>query len=166
MPGTKDETRAKGASLATLPGHGGTYVLVMHVPVPFSLLAGRLGERVLENGWYLYVGSAFGPGGLAARCGRHARTDKPMHWHIDYLREHSVLSEVWYRGGPHRLEHAWADILAVWKGNRVAWPGFGASDCRCPSHLWYRRARPRLAAFREAALDGVIQRLVVKGDRA
>jgi len=47
-----------------------------------------VGDKLdLLPGYYIYIGSAFGPGGVRARMLRHLRADKPKHWHIDYLRE-------------------------------------------------------------------------------
>jgi len=37
-------------------------------------------------GWYVYVGSALGPGGLAAKVGRHLGGRKMCRWHTAYLR--------------------------------------------------------------------------------
>ena len=50
-----------------------------------EILVGRLGALPVEPGFYVYVGSAFGPGGLERRVGRHATTEKKHRWHIDYL---------------------------------------------------------------------------------
>ncbi|MFO8145391.1 MAG: DUF123 domain-containing protein, partial [Candidatus Syntrophosphaera sp.] len=54
------------------------------------------------------VGSARGPGGLAARIARHQREPKPRHWHIDYLRAHAELIAVWYTVGSLGRECSWA----------------------------------------------------------
>jgi len=150
--------------LQALPVEGGTYILVSEAPEAFVVTVGRLGRHRLAAGWYLYVGSAFGPGGLAARCGRHLRSDKPKRWHLDYVSPYLEPREIWYRCGPRRLEHEWTQALTALKGTAAAWPGFGASDCRCPSHLWYRSCRPQAGAFRRAAADGLIKRMPV-GDR-
>jgi Uri superfamily endonuclease len=131
-----------------LPSAGGTYLLLLQATNGFSAEAGRLGERRLPKGWYCYVGSAFGPGGLAARCGRHLRADKRLRWHIDYLRPHLGLAAIWYAEDPRRREHDWARALAAWAFVSCAWPGFGASDCRCVSHLWHSPRRPSREGFR------------------
>jgi len=63
----------------------GVYVLVARLGEPVDLvIAGR--RLRLPGGVYVYVGSARGPGGLAARlrrhlCGRRRR----LWWHIDRL---------------------------------------------------------------------------------
>ena len=100
---------------------------------------GKLGTLQLRPGYYLYVGSARGPGGINARVNRHRRRDKKRHWHIDYLRRHTALVEVWLQTGDS-LEHGWAAALAA--RYPIAMPRFGASDCRCNSHLFWSAGRP------------------------
>jgi Uri superfamily endonuclease len=103
---------------------------------------GRLGIFGLRPSFYVYVGSALGPGGLAARIGRHARQKKTWRWHVDYLRSVSDLVEVRFSPGGRRQECLCAERLAEMQGSRTAMPGFGASDCGCQSHLFYFRDRP------------------------
>jgi Uri superfamily endonuclease len=55
----------------------------------------------------VYVGSALGPGGLAARIGRHRRQNKLGRWHVDYLRAVTQVEEVWYATLPERQECFW-----------------------------------------------------------
>lgn len=123
-----------------LPNTPGTYALVFRNHTQRRIPVGALGEVVLMRGYYIYVGSAFGPGGLRARVGRHARIEKTKHWHIDYLRPHLSLIEAWYTSDPEKLEHRWAGLLE--RELSVAWPRFGASDCRCPAHLFYASTLP------------------------
>jgi Uri superfamily endonuclease len=89
----------------------------------------------IEPGYLVYVGSALGPGGIRARVARHARKSKKPHWHIDYLRPYLSLAETWWKTAPDRWEHDWAALLAARLD--VAHPRFGASDCRCASHLFF-----------------------------
>ena len=100
--------------VAGLPRCSGTYVLVMQARQGFTAAAGCLGRHTLSAGWYLYVGSALGPGGVAARCGRHLKADKAPRWHVDYLEGGASIRELWYLCGGKRLEHEWADVLAGW----------------------------------------------------
>jgi len=101
---------------------------------------GRLGNIQLRPGFYIYVGSAQGPGGIKARVTRHRRRNKKLHWHIDYLRRHTALIETWALAGTANHEHNWAAALAA--HYPIAMPRFGASDCRCGSHLFYSPDRP------------------------
>ncbi|MDP6675481.1 MAG: GIY-YIG nuclease family protein [Gammaproteobacteria bacterium] len=104
------------------------------------LAVGKLGNMMLQPGFYIYVGSALGPGGIKARVSRHRRRNKKLHWHIDYLRRQTALIETWTMTGTINHEHAWAAALT--KKYVTACNRFGASDCRCSSHLFYTAIRP------------------------
>ena len=97
---------------------------------------GRFGVLSLVPGFYLYVGSAQGPGGLRARVGRHARRSKSKRWHIDYLRIHVRLERVWWTCSHERLEGEWSHWLACMPFAKVPLAGFGASDCPGEEHLF------------------------------
>jgi Uri superfamily endonuclease len=101
----------------------------------------------LQPGCYLYVGSAFGPGGLAARIKHHRKIAARPHWHMDYLRAVCDLTEVWLTTGCH--EHTWAKAVAQLPDAVVPMPGFGSSDCRCATHLFWFTRRPSLRRFRK-----------------
>jgi Uri superfamily endonuclease len=127
----------------------GTYALLLRAEEAQSLEVGALGSMTVQPGWYIYVGSAFGPGGLQARVRRHARGDGALHWHVDYLRAVTTLAAVWYTHDPERRECTWATILREWGSARVPMDGFGASDCDCPAHLVAFARRPSLSGFRD-----------------
>jgi Uri superfamily endonuclease len=120
----------------------GTYALVLAATKRQTISVGKLGILDVRPGFYVYVGSALGPGGLAARIGRHARQEKTLRWHVDYLRAVTELVEVWFRPGGRRQECSWAARLAEMPGARTPMPGFGASDCECRSHLFWFEERP------------------------
>jgi len=63
----------------------GVYYLILEVVSDFKLNVGVLGLITLAKGYYIYVGSARGRGGVLARVLRHFRRGKRIHWHIDYL---------------------------------------------------------------------------------
>lgn len=126
---------------APLPEAPGTYVLLLHLRQRAPIQIGRLGLIIFQRGWYAYVGSAFGAGGLAARLGRHLQPHKKPHWHLDYLRALAEPRHIWLNTATTPLEHTWAAALAA--GGARPIPGFGCSDCRCPSHLFYYRTAPR-----------------------
>ncbi|MBN1976046.1 MAG: GIY-YIG nuclease family protein, partial [Anaerolineae bacterium] len=96
-----------------------------------------MGCFCFSSGWYAYVGSAQGPGGLAARLARHLRPLKSLHWHIDYLRAQAQPVQAWYTTGTQKRECAWARALSSFPAASIPVPRFGASDCRCPAHLIY-----------------------------
>ncbi|MBC8328808.1 MAG: GIY-YIG nuclease family protein [Planctomycetes bacterium] len=131
-----------------LPAVPGSYLLWLELAAPTELMVGRLGRFRLPAGHYGYCGSACGPGGLAARVGRHLRGGGARHWHVDHLRAAAPVREVWWSLGAVPDEHQFAAALASGRGVAVGVPRFGASDCRCPSHLYHSARRPSLAAFR------------------
>ena len=134
---------------APLAARPGTYVLWLRLPQPRTLRFGRLGNAVFAPGYYAYVGSAFGPGGVRSRLGRHLLGGDALRWHIDYLRQACHVHSAWVSHDARRLEHAWADALLALPGARPPLAGFGASDCHCDAHLAGFARRPSLAAFRQ-----------------
>ena len=60
----------------TFGKEAGTYALVMLLARTTALSVGKLGPVTFNAGYYVYTGSAFGPGGLAARSGHHLRSCK------------------------------------------------------------------------------------------
>jgi Uri superfamily endonuclease len=130
-----------------LPDGPASYVLVLRLSQSAQVAIGRLGSFEFPSGWYAYAGSARGPGGLGARIRRHLRSPKLLHWHIDHLRAHAEPVEIWYTEGTRRYECDWARALTQLPGASVVASGFGASDCRCGTHLVRFAARPGIAAF-------------------
>ena len=132
----------------------GTYVLVLKNGVERTIQIGRRGNVLLAAGYYLYVGSAFGPGGVRARVSRHYRCKKKHHWHIDYITEVMDIDVTWYNHGPERLEHDWARALAEMHNTAVV-KAIGNSDCHCESHFFYCADRPDCAFFYAAMGDEI-----------
>lgn len=128
---------------ATLPTARGTYALLLYVPRATRMQIGKLGAFDFPRGYYVYVGSARGAGGLRARVMRHWRHNKLIHWHIDYLRAFSKPHGVWYSTDERADECWWANALANQPHAKIIAPRFGASDCACAAHLWYFPRRPR-----------------------
>jgi Uri superfamily endonuclease len=143
----------------------GSYILVLRLDHAIDdLQVGRLGRFHFPAGYYLYVGSAFGSGGLAARLGHHARSDHARpHWHIDYLRAHARLFEAWTVSSSQRMECRWCAALAAEPGVSIPAPGFGSRDTGCASHLFYLPGRPRSSLLSRilladlAAADGPLE---------
>jgi Uri superfamily endonuclease len=132
----------------------GTYALILQSQAKGSVQVGRWGRLEIEPGYYVYIGSAFGPGGVSARVSRHCRETKPKHWHIDYLRDFAIPISAWYSYAPIHLEHAWAHAYAEMVDTTPV-VGFGCSDCQCSSHLFHTETEPRLARFRRAVRGSV-----------
>ena len=126
----------------------GTYALVMICDDERQVEVGKLGRFFVRPGYYVYVGSAFGPGGLKARIAHHTRISVRPHWHIDYLRSVLLLNEVWYTNDAEHDEHRWAKELSGLKGATIPITGFGASDCSCASHLFAFTDQPSIRSFR------------------
>jgi len=140
----------------------GTYALLLKLDNQERITIGKLGTFDFPVGYYLYVGSALGPGGLWARLARHRRDSenspgssssqrgKKLHWHIDYLLQRAQLSEVWSVASEERLECKWSEVARGLSGAQVLARGFGSSDCRCPAHLIYFSVRPHREQFERA----------------
>jgi len=113
----------------------GTYIAVFLLPQQRRIEVGKLGAFVFEPGFYLYAGSA--QRHLPARLARHARREKPLRWHIDYLSTQAHMIGALLVPGPRRRECELARELERLYIRVI--PGFGASDCRCAGHLSYTR---------------------------
>jgi Uri superfamily endonuclease len=125
----------------------GNYVLLLHMPISQELTIGKLGTFDFPAGWYAYVGSAFGSGGLVGRLKHHLRPMERPHWHIDYLRQAALLAEIWLSPDTEQREEAWVDLMLAIPGASVLIEGFGASDSSQDSHLIYFDLRPLLEDF-------------------
>jgi Uri superfamily endonuclease len=112
--------------------------LVVHLPAPTAICVGRLGEMSLDEGLYLYCGSA--QAGLMPRLARHMRSNKKKHWHIDFLTcQGSVLGALAFKGDKD-TECRLAEVVSNIPGVEPVGRGFGSSDCVCPTHLFRVRS--------------------------
>jgi len=118
-----------------LPGQRwrGSYVLLIRLDAPLALTyAGREGR--LQAGWFAYVGSARGPGGVGARVARHFSVTKKPHWHVDALTLAATRIKVMALRDASECDLG-ARLCATARFDYVM-SGFGSSDCRvCKSHL-------------------------------
>ena len=119
-----------------IPSAPGTYAITMHLAKSAKIAVGKLGVFQFDVGYYIYVGSAFGPGGLKARIGRHLKKDKKLKWHVDYLREYMEVVTVRFMETAVNEECQWAAKL-IEEGGSCPIKGLGSSDCKCFSHLIY-----------------------------
>lgn len=129
------------------PQEKGTYILLLHLSKAARLTIGKLSVFDFPAGYYAYVGSAFGSGGLRGRLKHHLSAAAKPHWHIDYLRQAGTVCEVWYVASETCYEHQWADALRSMVGAVVLAPRFGASDCKCETHLIHFADKPELESF-------------------
>jgi Uri superfamily endonuclease len=129
----------------------GAYTLVLRLDDDQEVHVGSLGTLSFRRGYYSYTGSALGKGGLK-RVRRHLQIMQGMkatrRWHIDWLLPLTSLEEAILSFTPERLECRIAGSI----GARLEpVPGFGCTDCRCPSHLHYSSGREEmLDVVREA----------------
>jgi len=121
----------------------GIYILLLHGEGKVQI--GSLGIITFAPGFYGYVGSALGPGGLA-RVLRHIRTassvGKKPRWHIDYLLMNPGfrLFRVYCAMTNEKLECPLAQALHL-----PTIPSFGSSDCYCEGHLFFSSDDPDAA---------------------
>lgn len=137
-----DETFTVPRSVRLLPapleildreaGNRGDYLLVLRLPEDRDMEIGKLGVLHFPKGYYVYTGSA--KKNLDQRMARHRHLRKGMHWHIDWFRQQAE----WVGCLPIRtaddLEHDLACAVSAISDWCI--PGFGCTDCRCPSHLF------------------------------
>lgn len=127
----------------------GVYLLVLELPRALTLTVGSLGVIEFRAGWYVYAGS--GKKNLSKRIARHLRKGKNLRWHIDYLSQAAGKIKAYPIYTRRDLECALAADVAAAADGMI--PGFGCSDCRCESHLFYFNQYPvRTARFQEVVL--------------
>ena len=120
----------------------GTYCLILRNH-RCGVKVGALGTLSFTEGWCVYVGSAQGAAGFS-RVKRHLRvasegTGNPR-WHIDYLLVHPAFSLVAVACAVTTDRESECTIARRLGGVPVT--GFGCSDCRCSSHLFYFTSNP------------------------
>lgn len=116
-----------------LPRAPGAYILVIDLDTPLAVETGAF-RASLAPGRYAYCGSAYGPGGIAARVARHLRRAKRTRWHVDQLTAAGRIVEVGYTPGGRECELL--DRVLASADAQIPVPAFGSSDCRrCAAHL-------------------------------
>ncbi|MFC2071069.1 GIY-YIG nuclease family protein [Chloroflexota bacterium] len=110
----------------------GSYILVLGLLEGQDITVGSLGSINFSGGYYAYVGSALG--GLETRLNRHLRRDKKLHWHIDYLLKKATINNIITCRTGERIE---CDITQTLGRRFESVLGFGSSDCKCRSHLFF-----------------------------
>ena len=117
----------------------GSYVILIKLPEAQTIAIGSLSDVYFPRGYYAYVGSALG--GVESRLSHHLSRTKKRHWHIDYLLLKASVTDIIIGESEDRVECAMAQALSA-QFNSI--PGFGTSDCRCPSHLFYAAERSQM----------------------
>jgi Uri superfamily endonuclease len=121
------------AETEALPTTPGAYALLIELGAAVALPP-KFAGAMMPKGRYCYLGNAFGPGGIRARCRRHLAGGARRHWHIDWLTAPAV--DLCVLAFPGASECALVRALRARPGIMVPIIGFGSSDCaRCPAHL-------------------------------
>ena len=110
----------------------GSYILVIKLEKDKKILVGKLGKIHFKCGFYVYIGSALN--GLEQRINRYLKKTKKKHWHIDYLLDFAEVIEILYNESEIKTE---CEISSKLNKQLDSIFGFGCSDCRCKSHLFY-----------------------------
>ena len=115
--------------------------MVIKISEDLKIRVGRLGEVSFKEGDYIYIGSA--KGCLEARLRRHLRKDKKIYWHIDYLLKNkkTKILQIWIID--KKMECQTAEVFCQDTTTEIIKKGFGSSDCKCVSHLFYIKNKER-----------------------
>lgn len=138
--------------LKNLPG---TYAVILLSRVDSDVNIGTRLRLSVQPGYYIYVGSAFGPGGVASRIKHHISAVKRPHWHLDYLRQFADVIEVWFTYDTLKRECQWASLISSIGVLYSPIKGFGATDCTCSTHLMYSSTRPDYKQFKDLAMNQI-----------
>ncbi|MHA1127268.1 MAG: GIY-YIG nuclease family protein [Candidatus Heimdallarchaeota archaeon] len=155
----------------SIPSHfsknKGTYVLIILNTEDNTIPIGSLGDIVFSNNYYIYIGSALGPGGLVSRLGRHFRTDKKIHWHIDYflMGDSSYIVGAGELESDEKIECEIAQKIQSSYAEDELTPvnNFGSSDCSCKTHLFKLKEKDTMKFFKIIKKLGF--KIVTKPDR-
>jgi endonuclease-3 len=122
----------KRVSKNNIPDEKGTYILRIRLKNGKKIKFGK-NELFFRKGYYFYVGSAMGnSNNLKRRIERHLKEGKKMHWHIDYLLKYGKIDKIYTTN--KKVE---CDVAEEFLKKLNFIEGFGCSDCRCKSHLFY-----------------------------
>ena len=126
----------------------GSYVLLIKLPEAQTITTGSLSVVRFPRGYYAYVGSALG--GIKSRLSRHLKRNKKLRWHIDYLLQKAFITDIIIGETEDRVECAIAQALS---SQLDSIPGFGSSDCHCPSHLFFATEGRRIKSAIMSAFE-------------
>ena len=110
----------------------GSYVLLIELPEEQIIAIGSLKAVHFLHGYYAYVGSAMS--GFKSRLNHHLKRNERLHWHIDYLLQRASLNGIILCQTQERVECTIAQTLSC-QFDSIS--GFGSSDCKCHSHLFF-----------------------------
>lgn len=117
-------------------GLKGTYIIFIRIDKEILITLSKE-KTLIKPGYYLYVGSAFGRGGLSSRLHRHIRKLKKKHWHIDQITmsKSSAIEGIGImidKKTECKISKLLTDLPSF-----IPIVGFGNSDCNsCVSHFF------------------------------
>jgi len=112
----------------------------MHLTQDTLIKIGSLADHHFLTGYYVYVGSALN--GLMSRLRHHLKINTRSHWHVDYLRHHAFITDIWYAYSSKRMECLWSSLLINASKAKTPIIGFGSSDCKCRTPLTFFLEKP------------------------
>jgi Uri superfamily endonuclease len=115
----------------------GSYVLVIRFDKNRNI---KISKKIIpfQKGFYCYIGSALN--NLEKRIARHKSKKKKKHWHIDYFLKFGKIVDVIMIKSSRKIECQVSEEVSKKADSFVK--GFGCSDCRCESHLYYFDKKP------------------------
>lgn len=132
----------------------GTYILFFSNNSEIEVVVGSLNKITFQKGIYLYIGSAFGPGGLTKRIQRHNNPSKMIFWHIDYLstnRNFKLISVIeifsLIKNECSIVNFLLNDIFLEDKISSIS--NFGSSDCHYKFHLLFLKNKSVQEALKQ-----------------
>jgi|TARA_B100001971_G_scaffold125675_1_gene115725 Uri superfamily endonuclease len=118
----------------------GVYSVLLQIPKDLTLKIGKLGSLSFLGGFYVYTGSAMGPGGISKRVSRHLKAKKKMFWHIDYVTDNPRIKviAVFRAESKQKLECKVNKSIVLSLSASII-SGFGSTDCQesCGGHLLF-----------------------------
>ena len=80
------------------------------------------------------------------------KSEKKLHWHIDYLLKKAEVSDVIYNESTKKVE---CELSKYISENANGIENFGCSDCDCNSHLYYFKNRNEAIECVKEAYDSI-----------
>jgi len=113
----------------------GAYLLFVHLKEDSRIKIGALGTISFKEGYYCYVGSAMNS--LKGRINRHLKRKKTARWHIDYLlkNRNARIMKVCEFPSSRKIECDLSRKVRDKADSGIK--GFGCSDCKCVTHLYF-----------------------------
>ena len=128
----------------------GSYILVIELTDEQTIALSRPPNIRFSGRYYASFVSALGTFILDKRL--YSKGARRPHWHIDYLLAKASISDIILAETTERVECTIAQSL---KRQLEAIPGFGASDCKCGSHLFFTTDERQMKSTIMATLDGL-----------